>query len=521
MTLVAKSTYNENKPISCNDAKIFATAIATSLENWVKVHTGHPSAVRYDPVSFGAAFNLYLRSSAAANQMKEDHCFIIPTASHFKNVKRELGIKSGQSYDMFIPQSFLRGDDTDAKVEHDFDGHGHDCWYTTGGGEGIGVSYTGGHAGNAPEWGQVAGDEMKISEGMVTNVMNDITYGITDNFTDLKTVMKNVMSPEDSEDTEKPATYVNQWWYRSTGGRVYNVMSFFNSGSLSGDIVLRQLFIVIMACEIAGSKVFLVVCDAGGPFSRLFVLLRQNKDLPDDIIWLSDDCIRFRNPYDPGRFVYASHCSTHNCKGSRNQLKESNSKGSKCFMDIEGNLITWDHLETLYLEEQALVNRTGTAQSDLCDKSVYPDRWSKMSVRHTKKSFSEKTKYAKMERIYRMLGINMKNNLELVYRVEDHQRARGLDNRLRLLGYHSAAAEHLRELQKKIAPKNQMIASMISTYEFISHTSEIYNERLLKMDEMVSWKNFKDLKAQATRNLKYFCDLRMAQLERKKRMLPK
>ena len=49
-----------------------------------------------------------------------------------------------------------------------------------------------------------------------------------------------------------------------------------------------------------------------------------------------------------------------------------------------------------------------------------------------------------------MLGINMKNNLELVYRVEDHQRARGLDNRLCLLGYHSAAAEHLKELQKKL-----------------------------------------------------------------------
>ena len=62
---------------------------------------------------------------------------------------------------------------------------------------------------------------------------------------------------------------------------------------------------------------------------------------------------------------------------------------------------------------------------------------------------------------------------------------------------------------------------MISTYEFISHTSEIYNERLLKMDEMVSWKNFKDLKAQATKNLKYFCDLRMAQLERKKKKLSK
>ena len=157
------------------------------------------------------------------------------------------------------------------------------------------------------------------------------------------------MNAKDSEDTEKPASCVNQWWYRSTSGRVYNTMSFFDSGSLSRDIVLCQLFIVIIACEIAGSKVFLVVCDAGGPFLSFFVLLWQNKDLPDDIIWLSDDCIRFRNPYDPGRFVYASHCSTHNCKGSRNQLKESRSTGTKCFMDIDGNIITWDHFKTLYL----------------------------------------------------------------------------------------------------------------------------------------------------------------------------
>ena len=59
-------------------------------------------------------------------------------------------------------------------------------------------------------------------------------------------------------------------------------------------------------------------------------------------------------------------------------------------------------------------------------------------------------------------------------------------------------------MQKKIDPNNQMIASMISTYEFISHTSEIYNERLLKMDEMVSWKNFKDLKAQRLKTSSIF-----------------
>ena len=45
-----------------------------------------------------------------------------------------------------------------------------------------------------------------------------------------------------------------------------------------------------------------------------------------------------------------------------------------------------------------------------------------MIAQFTKTSFSEKTKYAMMEKCYLMLGINMENKLESVYRVEDTTR---------------------------------------------------------------------------------------------------
>ena len=85
--------------------------------------------------------------------MQDDGCLIMPSASQFKKTKQKLGIKSGQSYDMFIPQPFLRGDNTNARVKVDFEEIGWDCWFTQGGGEGVGVSYMGGDARVVAEWG--------------------------------------------------------------------------------------------------------------------------------------------------------------------------------------------------------------------------------------------------------------------------------------------------------------------------------------------------------------------------------
>lgn len=42
--------------------KRFVEAMSNRLENWVKVQTGHPSAVRFIPDQLAVAFNLYLQS---------------------------------------------------------------------------------------------------------------------------------------------------------------------------------------------------------------------------------------------------------------------------------------------------------------------------------------------------------------------------------------------------------------------------------------------------------------------------
>ena len=74
----------------------------------------------------------------------------------FKQVKRGLGVKGEQSYDMIIPQPFLRGDE-DAKTKVHVEQVSDDCFA---------VSYTGGHPGAGKELGQVACDEIKLKEGI-------------------------------------------------------------------------------------------------------------------------------------------------------------------------------------------------------------------------------------------------------------------------------------------------------------------------------------------------------------------
>ena len=268
--LIVNSPYENNKQVSRGDMKQFVESIGNKLENWVKKQTGHPSAVRFVPDELAIAFNLYLQSPAAMRQMEEDSCMVMPTESQFQKLKQELFVRGGQSFDMHVAQPTLRGD-ADAKVEAKVE------LVSDGKCEGIAVSYKGWRPDVGDEWVQLATDEMKLSEGLVTNCKNNVSSGLTKDFYDLGRVMKNFMQSDDEEPNDKPATYVNQWWVRSTSGRVHNAMAFFNSGNLSADVVLRQLLISIFASEVVGSKVYHLVCDAGGSYGKLFTYLRQKR----------------------------------------------------------------------------------------------------------------------------------------------------------------------------------------------------------------------------------------------------
>ena len=108
--IVEESPYENNKPISQNDAHRFVQSLAGHLQNWVKDQQGHSSAVRFDDDAFALAFNHFLRCPASYRQMLNDDCLVRPSESLFKKLKKEIGVEGGQSFNTAILQPFVRGE---------------------------------------------------------------------------------------------------------------------------------------------------------------------------------------------------------------------------------------------------------------------------------------------------------------------------------------------------------------------------------------------------------------------------
>ena len=153
---------------------------------------------------------------------------------------------------------------------------------------------------------------------------------MSSDFYDMNKIVKNLLDDEEFDQQHTPDVYVNQYCYRSTAGCMYNAMFFFNSGSMTVDIgAIQQLHCVIMACKMVGSQVMRFICDAVGSMQRLFRYLRKKEEL-SEISWLPICFVRFRNPYDPTRWIYMFHCVTHNLKNGRGKLWESLPDGKNC-----------------------------------------------------------------------------------------------------------------------------------------------------------------------------------------------
>jgi hypothetical protein len=73
------------------------------------------------------------------------------------------------------------------------------------------------------------------------------------------------------------ATFANVFRLRTCFNQTWNVAYFFNCGSLDGDDIVKQLLMVITACELVGLIVKLLMSDAGGGNTRALGLLTKNK----------------------------------------------------------------------------------------------------------------------------------------------------------------------------------------------------------------------------------------------------
>ena len=235
----------------------------------------------FSPYLMGLTMNQYLQGPKAYDRFQEDAVFVCPSSSTLKRKKNEQHVRAGDSVELYERMALFMT--TEEMI------------------------------------GQLICDEMKLKGDIAFNVATDEMRGFTEDFADIKKILTKLLDEDTVESFSKPATYVNQWRFRSVNGNTYNLEFWYNSGSLKGEELLYQFRQVVMRCESVGARVLGMVCDAGGNNARLYKLLAGATSLPKTG-WIPSKCVRIVNPWDTSRCIYTFHYSTHDIKVMRNQF---------------------------------------------------------------------------------------------------------------------------------------------------------------------------------------------------------
>ena len=348
------------------------------------------------------------------------------------------------------------------------------------------------------EVGQLICDEMKLKGDILFNVKSNKMVGFTEDFISTKKVIKNLLDEDKIDNFCGPAKNVNQWRYRSINGRSFNCEFWFNSGHLDGDTLLQQFNQVVIHCEIIGSRVMGFVCDAGGSNAGLMKLLRGRTRIPEGS-WLPIDSVRTPNPYDPSRFIYLYHCSTHNMKNMRGALFMSTPGGKKQFLDVNDNIISKAIIEECRDRDKARQTNNHAPATRVTGITTNLNKWSVMNVSQAKRISEEKTLAESGCHIYGLLGVPVDEQLKQErYHLGHFLLKREKEDPLhptekRPLGYWPAVAIHFKDILKKKLQDDQfagsenweVLASKISSFEWLANLHEIFNATLMNMDIVI------------------------------------
>ena len=129
---------------------------------------------------------------------------------------------------------------------------------------------------------------------------------------------------------------------------VHNGGFYFNTGSLDGNELIRQMLEVVISYEVIGIKIYGIVCDAGGGNESFFRMLC--KYLPIVGPWIDVNCVRFNNPFHPHRYVYIWACSTHGLKALIHNLFRSQA-GMPRSLEYNGIEFGWKQVSEIYLRD--------------------------------------------------------------------------------------------------------------------------------------------------------------------------
>ena len=288
----AKSGKKGNEAtISMDQVDDFINHVEESMKNLVRDLKGNKNQCRYSPQTMALAMSLYIKAGPSAyEQFKNDSVIVMPAATTLAEIRQKQGVRDGCCIAVYESQLLMRP--------------------------------------TRLEIGQVMCDEMKLQKDVLINVKNGKIIGFSNDFVDMKKIVKNLLDEDEIESYAKPATHVNQWRYRAVDGRSFVCEFWYNHGELTGKGLLRQFNQVVMRCEEMGSIVLGMVCDAGGSNAGLFTQLRE-KAVLEEGGWVSLDMVRTKNPWEPSRFVYLFHCATHDLKAMRNAFFTSWVKNGK------------------------------------------------------------------------------------------------------------------------------------------------------------------------------------------------
>lgn len=446
---------DEDHSISEEDSNSLINVIMDSMKNLIYEKQGHKNQCRYSPDLMGLAMGLYLRSPCGYKQFRDHSPIIFPAASTLAAIRQKQGIKDGDDcIEMYEDQHLVRKNYNDKKKKKNPDNTN-----PIGGNE-------------YEEWGQIMSDEMKLQKDVAINIKTGETVGFSRDFFDVKKILRDLLADDSKIATTEPATYVNQYRYRGTNGRSFNCNFWFNSGSLPGNVLIQQFIRVVIHCEMVGSRVFGFVCDAGGNQGKLTAMLREDTDVPEDVGWISEDCVRTLNPYDPSRYIYLFPCSTHGVKAFRNQLFTSCKEGKKAFLDENDVRVGKLVVTNCHKREEERASRDAPKLSDIRESTVNLTRWSKMNVAEAKAVFSWKTLCEMSVHLYNRLGIDRSDILK-----EQQEGS---------LGYMSKVADHLYSLannDNEAVAKDEWLKPEIASFKFVANVHEIFNALLNNMDQ--------------------------------------
>ena len=250
---------------------------------------------------------------------------------------------------------------------------------------------------------QIIFDELKVKCGVAYNPKTGKEYGFTASksgrsmsFADeILSIAETSLTAESEEEDlvevgKEPyvgaSTYANVFKLRTARNKTWTLAYYFNTGSLDGDDVIKQLLDVLAATEIVGMKVYGQVSDAGGGNIGAITLLTKNKcnGLKDGKPEKED--LQYVNPLNPYRSISTCLCSVHSLKNNRNVL---------CNRDLvnAGKVITWKVIIRLYHHlRENFEGSVNVHELRRMKRSVaYPDQFTKQNVNDAKQVFEEAT----------------------------------------------------------------------------------------------------------------------------------